>query len=147
MSRSILALFTGMIIVFIADFFLFLGMKNNYFDLLEIPIYYNTLFADNQNILLYFGLSLVVGFIIIFISNIKLTILVIVLFSIFSISALIPSIGYSYAKMMFMEKNITYHDLRHTFVGDVYYDGRKNIYFYDNDLQRIITLKKKDLIK
>ncbi|VAW42057.1 hypothetical protein MNBD_GAMMA01-601, partial [hydrothermal vent metagenome] len=51
------------------------------------------------------------------------------------------------AKMMFMKKNVTYKDSKHTFHGDVYYDGRTTIHFYDNDLQKIIILQKKDLIK
>jgi len=147
MSKAVLALFTGMLAIFIADFFFFLGMKTNYFDALGIEIYYNTLFADNQNALLYFGLSIVVGFVIIFIANKKLTVIVLFLLSIFSISALIPNIGYTYAQMMFKKVEITYHDARHTFSGDVYYEGRKTIHFFDNDLQRIIILQKKDLIR
>ena len=147
MSKILLALLTGMLITFIVDFFLFLGVKLNYFDFYEIEIFYNVLFADNQNFLLYFGSSIVFGFIVIFISNNKLTVALLSALTIIAIAPLFSNIGESLGKMMFMEKDVTYNEIKHSFHGDVYYDGRRTIHFYDNELQRIIILQKKDLMK
>ena len=145
MSKIILALLTGMLITFIVDFFLFLGLKINYFDANEIAIFYNVLFADNQNALIYFSLSIIFGWVVIYISNNKLTVMMLSILSIIGLAPLVSSVGEKVGEMMFIQKDKTYHDAKHTFVGDVYYDGRTTIHFYDNDLQRIIILQKKDL--
>ena len=44
-----------------------------------------------------------------------------------------------------MKKNITYSDGKYNYVGDVYYDGREKITFYDYELKKIILLDKKEL--
>jgi hypothetical protein len=44
-----------------------------------------------------------------------------------------------------MTKNITLKENKNSFTGDIYYDGRKQITFYDYRLKKIILLKKKDL--
>ena len=147
MSKLILALMTGMLITFIVDFFIFLGLKLHYFDFYEIEIFYNVLFADNQNALIYFALSIIFGSVVILISNNKLTIMMLSILSIIAIAPLFSSVGEELGKMMFIQTNKTYHDAKHTFVGDVYYDGRTTIHFYDNELKRIIILKKEDLKK
>lgn len=147
MSKLILALLTGMFVTFIVDFFLFLGLKLNYFNYYNIDIFYNVLFADNQNALIYFSFSIIFGSIIIFINNNKLTIFMLIILSIIAIAPLFSSVGEELGRAMFMQKDKIYHDAKHTFVGDVYYDGRTTIHFYDNELQRIIILQKKDLRK
>ena len=65
--------------------------------------------------------------------------------SIVAIAPLFSSIGERLGRAMFIKKDLTYHDAKHTFRGDLYYDGRTTIHFYDNDLKRIIILQKKDL--
>ena len=147
MNKVLLALLTGMFITFIMDFFLFLGVKINYFDFYEIKIFYNILFADNQNLLIFFGLSFLFGFIVIYIANKKITLSLIGILILISIASLFSDIGRSLGKMMFMKKNLTYHEVKYSFTGDVYYDGRTTIHFYDNDLKRIIILQKDKLIK
>ena len=150
MSKILLALLTGMLITFIVDFFLFLGVKLNYFDFYEIEIFYNVLFADNQNFLLYFVSSIVFGFIVIFISNnnfFSQAKKISCVLTIIAIAPLFSNIGESLGKMMFMTKDVTYNEIKHSFHGDVYYDGRRTIHFYDNELQRIIILQKKDLMR
>ncbi len=146
MTKFITALLTGMLITFIVDFFIFLGIKQNYIDFYEIDLYYNILFADNQSFLIYFAVSIILGFIVIYVANKKLTLITLALVSIIGLSTLIQSVGHDVGKIMFMKKNVTYKDSKHTFYGDVYYDGRTTIHFYDNELQRMIILQK-DLIK
>jgi hypothetical protein len=145
MSKVFMALLVGMLVTFIVDFFFFLGIQLHYIAPNEIVVYYNVLFADHQNFAIFFLLSGIFGFIIIFIENTKLTIVTIVGLSILAILPLFEPIGKSLGEMMFMQKGITYKNKRFSFYGDVYYDGRENITFYDYELQKMILLKKKDL--
>ena len=50
MSKSVQALLSGLFITFLLDFFLFLGIFQNYIRVHEIDLYYNILFVDNQSI-------------------------------------------------------------------------------------------------
>ena len=145
MSKFILAFLSGIFFTFILDFFLFLGIKLNYIDYYEIDVYYNILFADHQSIIAYALSTLILGYITIYIDNNKLSAIVLgVLFFIVSLT-LIPPIGKSVGTMLLMQKNVTLKDHRYTYKGDIYYEGRENITFYDYDLDKIITLEKKDL--
>ena len=147
MSKAIQALLTGMFFTFILDFFIFLGIKQNYIDLYEIDLYYNILFADHQNIYLFFFVSFILGAIVIYLNKTKVSISLIGFLSILSLLTLIPSIGEQLGKDFFMSNNITLKTAKYTFYGDIYYDGRDKITFYDNELQKMIVLEKKDLIK
>jgi hypothetical protein len=131
-----------MFVVFILDFFLFLGIKENYIDFYKIDVYYNILFADHQNALIYFSLSIFVGFIITYINNTKLSLFVIVLLCIVPFSSLIPDVGYKLGEMLLMSKDVTLKDAKYTYVGDIYYDGRDEITFYDKEIKKKIILKK-----
>jgi len=147
MTKFIQAFLTGIFFTFLLDFFIFLGIKQNYIDFYEIDLYYNILFADHQNIFIYMIVSLLIGFIVTYVNKTRLSFIVIGSLSVLSLSTLIPSIGHGLGEMLLMEKNITYKDSKYTFRGDVYYDGRTKITFYDYELNKIIFLNKKDLIK
>lgn len=142
MSKFITALLIGMLIAFIVDFFIFLGIKLNYIDYYDIDLYYNILFADNQSFIIYFLSSFIFGFIVIYVANKKLTVATLIIASLIGLSTLNESIGQNVAKMMFMKKNVTYKDSKHTYYGDVYYDGRTTIHFYDKELQKMLILQK-----
>lgn len=147
MIKLIQAFLTGIFFTFILDFFIFLGIKNNYIDFYEIDLYYNILFADNQNIYFFALSSVVIGFIFSYVNNTKLSFIVIGLLSVLSLSTLIPTIGHGLGEMMFMKKDVTYKNKKYVYRGDVYYNGRTKITFYDYELKKIIFLNKKDLIK
>lgn len=147
MIKLIQAFLTGIFFTFILDFFIFLGIKNNYIDFYEIDLYYNILFADNQNIYFFAFSSAVIGFIFSYINNTKLSFIVIGLLSVLSLSTLMPTIGHGLGEMMFMKKDVTYKNKKYIYRGDVYYNGRTKITFYDYELKKIIFLNKKDLIK
>jgi len=146
MSKFIQALLVGIFFTFILDFFIFLGIKENYIDFYEIDLYYNILFADNQNIYIFFTLSIILGLIITYANKIISLIIVILLF-VLSLLTLSQDIGYKLGESMLMSKKITLKNNRHTFYGDVYYSGRKNIIFYDYELKKIILITKKELIR
>lgn len=146
MSKAVQALLTGMFFTFFIDFFIFLGIKLNYIDFYEINLYYNILFADHQNIYLFSIVSIVLGFIVIYINNNKVSVSVIGFLSLLALSTLIPNVGNSLGESMFMTKGTTLKDSKYTYHGDIYYNGRKQITFYDYELKKVILLDKKELI-
>lgn len=145
MTKLFQAFFTGMFITFFLDFFLFLGIQLNYIKFHEIDLYYNILFADHQNGLIFFTLTFIFGFLVVFINNTRLSLVVIGILSVLTLSTLLPSVGHKVGEIFLMKKNIVLTDTRHDFHGDIYYDGRDKITFYDYELQKIILLDKKDL--
>ena len=146
MSKLVLALLSGVFFTFILDFFLFLSFKLHYIDTYEIDLYYNILFADNQNIVIYLVFTIILGYFTIYFKNMKITALLLgILFAGVMALNIIPSLGEYVAKMVLMKPNQRLFDGRHIYHGDIYYDGRNEIYMYDNDLQRIITIEKKDI--
>ena len=147
MSKLIQALLTGIFITFILDFFIFLGIKQNYIDFYEIDIYYNILFVDNQNIFIFILSSIILGLFVSYVNNKKIVLIILSFLSIISLSTLLSSVGYSIGSNFIMKKNQTLKNKNHIFIGDIYYNGRKSITFYDYELQKIIILEKKDLIK
>jgi hypothetical protein len=147
MSKIFQAFLSGLFFTFIIDFTIFLGIFLHYIKPLEIDVYYNILFADNQCFILFFLFILMSGYVITYLKNIKLTLTILGTLSFIALLTLIPSIGYNVGKTILMKKNVSFKNARHTFIGDVYYDGRKTITFYDYELKKTIVLQKKELIK
>jgi hypothetical protein len=144
MSKFVQAFLSGIFFTFILDFFLFLGIKKNYTDFYEVGVYYNVLFADNQNALVFFLLAFFTGIFIIYVNN-KITVLVLGVMFLLSASTLIPKVGYKAGEFILMQKNMAYRDAKHIYLGDAYFVGRETILFYDNELKKIILLDKKEL--
>jgi hypothetical protein len=127
------------------DFFIFLGIKLHYIDFYNIDVYYNILFADHQNIFIYLIISTLIGYLTVYTRNNKIGLAVVGTLFLLSLSTLIKPVGFSVAEAILMTKNITLKENKNSFTGDIYYDGRKQITFYDYRLKKIILLKKKDL--
>lgn len=144
MSRFIQALLAGALFTFICDFFIFLGIKQHYIDRYEINVYYNVLFADHQSLLLYALSTLFFGLILTY-TNVKIALSVSLFALALSFSAIIPSVGEQIAKTMLMQKDVRLSDATHHYVGDIYYNGRKEITFYDREINKIIILDKSKL--
>ncbi|MBU0721478.1 hypothetical protein KJ877_09055 [bacterium] len=145
MSKFVQAFLSGLFFTFILDFFIFLGIKLHYVDLYEIDVYYNILFADHQNIYVYMFFTAVLGYMFTYLENTKfIAVTYATLFLLVSLT-LFESVGNKVGKMLLMKENITLKSKKHTFRGDIYYDGRKKITFYDYELKKIILLNKKDL--
>lgn len=145
MSKLLQAILSGMLYTFIIDFFLFLGIQQHYINHYEINLYYNILFADHQSLLIYSLFTLLFGYLIIYCNFTKIKVVFLSLFFLLSASTLIPSIGYRVGEQLLMKKNITIKDNKYTYTGDIYYDGRQSLTFYDYELGKIILLNKKDL--
>ena len=144
MSKLIQAMLAGALFTFILDFFLFLGIKLHYIDFYNIDVYYNILFADNQNIFIYLILSIIFGFMIIYANN-KLSVITAVIVFLLSLSTLISPIGHFMGELILMEKNVQLNDEKHHYIGDIYYNGRDTITFYDREIDKIIILEKNKL--
>ncbi|MDY0121774.1 MAG: hypothetical protein RBR54_07495 [Sulfurimonas sp.] len=145
MKDLLLAFLIGAIVTFIFDFFFFLGIKINYTDLYNIEVYFNTLFADNQNILLFLLLTSFYGYLIIYSKNVKFIFLTLALSSLFSLAMLTHTVGNSVASTLFMQKDVTLEYKKRSYRGDIYYSGREKITFYDYRLEKMIQLNKKDI--
>ena len=144
MSKYIQLFLTGALFTFILDFFLFLGIKLNYIDPLGFTLYYNVLFADNQNFILFFAFSVFIGWLLYYTTNIIRIPVMLLLFAL-AFSTLIPSVGKFVGETLFMKPNVTLHDKKFTYHGDIYYIGREKVLFYDHDLKKMIELDKSTL--
>ena len=147
MSKFFQAFFTGILLTFMLDFFLFLGIFQNYIRHFDIDLYYNILFADNQNIYIFTFGTVFLGFIVTYVNNTKLSLSIIALALLLTLSTLIAPIGKKAGEIILQKKNITLHDNLHTYVGDAYYIGRETITFYEYTLKKVIILDKNRLIK
>ena len=145
MTKQIQALLSGIFITFLLDFFLFLGIFQNYIRVHEIDLYYNILFADNQSILLFLLSSIILGYVAIY-QNTKVALGVILTLCIISLSTLIPPIGESVAELILMKKNVSIKTKKYSYRGDILYDGRKNITFYDYKFKKVLTVEKNNIV-
>ena len=141
MSKVIQALLSGIFFTFILDFFIILGVKLHYIDFYGIHVYYNILFANHQNIYLFLFFSLIVGYLVIY-AETKMALIIMGSFFFISFMTLIPPIGKAVGTMILMKKNITIKTNKFSYHGNIYYNGRKTITFYDSELKKVIILNK-----
>jgi len=140
MSKIFQAFLSGVFFTFILDFFLILAVKINYIDTYNIKIYYNILFADNQNIYIFAIFTFLIGFVMIY-TNKKVYLsfvgaLFVVVFMIF-----IPDVGYRTGEYIFMKKGVKIQTQKFKYFGDIIYNGRDGISFKDYELKKIVLLK------
>jgi len=145
MSKIVQMLLSGIFFTFILDFFLFLGIKENYIDTNHIQLYYNILFADNQNIFIFLFFSLVLGYLVMYLSN-KIAVIAIVTLFMLTSATLLPPVGKAVGEALFMKKNMTIKTDKFSYHGDLLYSGRKNITFYDYELKKAIILDKNKIV-
>ena len=141
MSKIFQAFLSGVFFTFILDFFIFLGIKQNYIDKYDIPVYYNILFADNQNIFIFTFFTIILGYITIYLSH-KISLSIVGLLFVLSISTLIEPIGVFTAKIILQKDGVTLQSGKYTYSGDIYYIGRKYIYMKDDRFDKMLLLDK-----
>lgn len=147
MNKIFQAFLTGVFFTFILDFQLFLGIKLNYIDHYEIDEYYNILFADHQNLLYIIPLVILIGFVTTYTKTAKVPLIVLgVLFGV-TLLVFIPSVGEHVGASLFQKKDVRYYDGRYQYKGTLFYESRQKVTLFDEELQRLITLNKKDLAK
>ena len=145
MTKIVQALLTGMFFTFFMDFFIFLGLKVNYIDALNINEYYNVLFADNQNAFIFFSLSIVLGYLVMYRSN-KLSLMVMIPLFLLSFATLIPPVGKVLGESMFQKSDVSLQTKKHSYTGDIIYTSRKEVLFYDKNMQKVLHINKNKII-
>ncbi len=145
MSKLVQALLVGFLITLILDGLVFIGMLVNYINYYEIDLFYKPFFANNQNIYIFSFLSIIFGFIVTYINNDKFSTIIIGIVFTLSLSTLIFPIGNSLGEILFMTKGVTLKDSKYTYNGNIYYNGKTQIVFFDKDVEKIILIDKKDL--
>jgi hypothetical protein len=145
MSKIVQMILSGMFFTFIVDFFLFLGIKKNYIDFYNINVYYNILFADHQNFLLFMFTSLLLGYLIMY-TPAKISIVSISFLFLISVATLIKPVGYFAGELLLMKKDVQIKTDKFSYRGDILYNGRKSIHFYDYELKKVIILDKNKIV-
>jgi len=145
MSKIIQMILSGMFFTFIIDFFLFLGIKENYIDAYNIKVYYNVLFADHQNIFVFTFFSLLFGYLVMY-TKPKISISVIGFFFLLSMATLIPPLGKLAGEILLMKKDVIVKTDKFSYHGDIIYDGRKKLNLYDYELKKVIILDKNKIV-
>ncbi len=144
MSKIVQALLVGMLVTFILDFFLFLGIFLNYINPLEIDLYYNILFADNQNIYIFTFFTLLFGYLVMYAKSF-LNLSIISFFSLLALLTLITPVGKFLGEKLLKQENIELKTTKFSYRGDILYIGRTKVTFYDYKLDKILNLTKKNL--
>ncbi|HIP19516.1 MAG TPA: hypothetical protein EYG70_00160 [Sulfurimonas sp.] len=145
MSKAVQSFLSGMFFTFILDFFLFLGIFENYIKAKEIDVYYNILFADHQSLIIFLLFTLILGYISIY-KETKLALIVIGTLSIISLSTLITPIGNALGEALLMKSDVAIHMEKFSYRGDILYDGRKSITFYDYKFEKVLNLNKNKIV-
>jgi len=145
MSKIVQMILSGMFFTFIIDFFLFLGIKENYIDAYNIKVYYNVLFADHQNFFVFTFFTLLLGYLVMYTSP-KISITTIGALFIVSAATLITPIGKFAGELLLMKKNVIVKTKRFSYHGDIIYDGRKELSIYDYELKKVIILDKNKIV-
>lgn len=145
MTKIVQAMLSGVFFTFLLDFFIFLGIFQNYIREYKIDLYYNILFADNQSIILFLLLTVILGYITIYKST-KSSLIIISTLSIISLSTLITPVGNYLGKVVLMKENVKINMQRFSYRGDILYDGRETVIFYDYQLENILNLDKNKIV-
>jgi len=139
------AFLAGAFFTFFLDFFFILGIFINYIEDQDIDVYYNVLFADHQSYILYSLGVLTFGYLFIFFKSTKIaTIIFAICFAIVNLTQ-IPSIGNDVGAMLLAEKDKVLTVGVHTYIGTIVYKGRDTVWFYDDELEKIVTFKKEEI--
>ncbi len=145
MIRFTQALLSGIFFTFILDFLFILAIKLHYLDYYGIAEFYNVLFAEHQSLLYFLPLVLLIGFVTTYLQNIRIALMVLAVVFAIDLSFFIPSLGERVGAMVLQKPDAHYNDGRYIYKGTLYYEGRDRIVLFDDELQKLITLEKKDL--
>lgn len=144
-SKLATAFIAGVFFAFFLDFFFILGLFLNYIQAQDIDVYYNVLFADHQSYLVFFSLVVIFGYLFVFFPSTKIaTIIFGVCFALVNITQ-IPSIGFKAGQMMFEKTNKIIKEGEYTYIGKTVYEGRSTIWFYEEELEKIIEIQKDEI--
>jgi len=141
-SKLATAFLAGAFFTFFLDFFFILGLFLNYIQAQEIDVYYNVLFADHQSYFAFFSGVVIFGYLFLFFPSTKIASIIFgVCFVIVNLTQ-IPDIGFYIGQVMFEKDNKVIKEGKQTYIGKIVYEGRSVIWFYEDELEKIIEIKK-----
>ena len=145
MTKLFQALLSGIFFTLIIDFLFLLGIKLHYLDFYKIDEYYNVLFAEHQSMLLWLFLVILIGYVTTYLNRLRYALIIMILLFTPSVATLLPPLGKKAGEMLLQKRNVRYSDSKYIYKGTLYYEGRERIVMFDNELQQLITLEKKEL--
>ncbi len=132
----------GFISILVLSAMIFAGIKSSYIDKYQIIEYFNIIFVDNQNYLLLLLIGSILGYLMLH-SPIKkfIQIFYMVLF-LSSFATHFESVGENIGKMLFLKESqkLVYNQVE--MVGDIYYEGRRFIWFKKSGGENMLKLEK-----
>ncbi len=135
----------GFILVALLDFLLFIGLKISYFDAYNISEYFNVIFIDNQNIIIFATLSLLFGYFMLYSRFSKFFDTFYIVLLILFASIFYKPIGKYIGEKLFMEKNKIFTIGDTKFRGDILYVGRHHYYIKREGIKSAIRLSKEEV--
>ncbi|MDD3323547.1 MAG: hypothetical protein PHN38_00290 [Sulfurospirillaceae bacterium] len=136
------SLFIGFVLVLVMDFLYFMGLKLNYFDAYGVDEYFNTLFVDNQNYLIFFLLALIVGYGILYVPFNKFFAKVYLAVLILFFGMFYAPVGKYAGEQQFLVENVRFKVGSTAFSGNLIYEGRKFVYIWRIDIDKKVKLEK-----
>jgi len=145
MIRFIQALLSGLFFTLVYDFLLYIAIWIHYIKPQEIETFFNPFFWDNQNSIILVSsvvfLTLIIGYSSKIIQNTLLTLCLLIVFG----ADLYAPFGYYLGKILLEKQTQTLKDNRYTYHGNIIFNGRKSIYFYDTDVNQTFEIEKKNI--
>ncbi len=135
----------GFILVALLDFLLFIGLKINYFDAYNISEYFNIIFIDNQNIILFIIASLLFGYLMLYSKVSKFFDTFYIILLIAFATTLYSPVGKFVGQNLFMQKNKIFEIGSTKFRGDLLYEGRHHYYIKREQIKSAIRLSKDEV--
>jgi hypothetical protein len=151
MIKATQAFLAGLFFAFILDFFFFLGIQLHYIDYYGIDVVYNLLFADHQSWIVFFLLTLLLGYLTIYLHNLRKAALILALVFALDLTLLLPPVGRAAGALLFQQPDTTLYDSRYRYRGTLYYEGRdalgdRAVWIWDEEENRIFKLMQKALL-
>jgi hypothetical protein len=149
MIKLIQALLTSLFVIMIIDFFIFLGMQFHYLDFYKVPEFFNPFFCHNQSYYILLPSTVILTVMILFLKKPKILMPIVmsILVLISIASTFISSFGFWLGKTILVQDNIVLEDSRYTYRGNIYFEGRSTVLFYDKETKKLFELEKTDIIK
>ena len=145
MIRLFQALLSRIFFTFILDFLFLMGIQLHYLDFYGIDEYYNVLFAEHQNFWVLLAPIVIIGYVTTYLKNLRYALIVMALLCALPLATLFPQIGKQVGTALLQKQNVRYSNGKYIYKGTLYYEGRDRIVMFDDELQRLITLEKKEL--
>ncbi|MBE0491645.1 MAG: isoleucyl-tRNA synthetase [Sulfurospirillum sp.] len=144
--KFINAFLMGIAFISLLTFLFFIGLKIHYFEYYGIKEYFNIIFVDNLNFYIYPLVAFFVGYAILYSGFINFFLKVYIALVFLSAASIYQPIGLMVGEKLFMQKDLRLKFGSIVFSADMLYAGREKIYLYRQDLAKMVTLDKSEVI-